>query len=137
MRMVRTPGQATFPKGSLMADDKSNEGFMRQAGDIVASALRGVMRDGTIAAAGRMGIDELGAALKAFPDSIQQQETGSIWNPTQGEVALARADHPEPTVEPVKIDRLPSPAEIAIATRPYQPAADQGQHHDLDHGQTR
>ena len=47
-------------------------------------------QDGTIKAAGRMGIDELGAALKAFPDAIQVSETGTIWNPTQGEIAADR-----------------------------------------------
>ena len=47
-------------------------------------------RDGHLAAAGRQGIDELGAALKAFPDAIQTQEPGTIFNPTQGEVAADR-----------------------------------------------
>ena len=47
-------------------------------------------RDGHLAAAGRQGIDELGAALKAFPDAIQAQEAGTIFNPTQGEVAAGR-----------------------------------------------
>jgi hypothetical protein len=49
-------------------------------------------QDGTLKAAGRQGIDELGAALKAFPDSIQAQESGSIFNPTQGEIAADRCD---------------------------------------------
>ena len=47
-------------------------------------------QDGHLAAAGRQGIDELGAALKAFPDAIQTQEPGTIFNPTQGEVAAGR-----------------------------------------------
>jgi hypothetical protein len=47
-------------------------------------------QDGHLAAAGRQGIDELGAALKAFPDAIQTQEPGTIFNPTQGEVAADR-----------------------------------------------
>jgi hypothetical protein len=38
-------------------------------------------------AAGRQGADEIGQALKAFPDSIQVQEPGTILNPTQGEIA--------------------------------------------------
>lgn len=46
--------------------------------------------DGTLAAAGRLGVDELGAALKAFPESIQAAETGTLFNPTQGEVAAGR-----------------------------------------------
>lgn len=47
-------------------------------------------QDGHLAAAGRQGIDELGAALKAFPESIQASEPGAIFEPTQGEVAAAR-----------------------------------------------
>ena len=48
--------------------------------------------DGTLAAAGRQGIDELGAALKAFPDAIQVQEYGTIFEPTQGEIAAGRRE---------------------------------------------
>ena len=47
-------------------------------------------QDGHLAAAARQGIDELGAVLKAFPDAIQTQEPGTIFNPTQGEVAADR-----------------------------------------------
>lgn len=36
---------------------------------------------GPIAAAIRQGADEIGMALKAFPDSIQTQEPGSVLNP--------------------------------------------------------
>jgi hypothetical protein len=46
--------------------------------------------DGLLAAAARQGADELGAALKAFPDSIQVQEHGALWNPLQSEVAADR-----------------------------------------------
>lgn len=38
-------------------------------------------------AAGRQGLDELGEALKAFPDSIQKTELGGIFTPTPAEVA--------------------------------------------------
>ena len=47
-------------------------------------------QDGHLAAAGRLGVDELSAVLKAFPESIQAQEAGTLWNPTQGEVAADR-----------------------------------------------
>ena len=56
----------------------------------VSLLVQKATQDGTIKAAGRMGIDELGAALKAFPDAIQVSEPGTIWNPTQGEVAADR-----------------------------------------------
>jgi hypothetical protein len=42
---------------------------------------------GTLMAAGRQGADEIGQALKAFPESIQVQEPGTILSPTQGEIA--------------------------------------------------
>ena len=58
---------------------------------MVSKLWNALTSDGTLAAAGRQGLDELGAALKAFPDAIQTQETGSIWNPTQGEIAASRS----------------------------------------------
>lgn len=58
---------------------------------IVSKVWHGITKDGTLAAAGRQGADELGAALKAFPDSIQTQESGTVWNPTQGEIAAGRS----------------------------------------------
>ena len=42
---------------------------------------------GAGAAALRQGVKELGAALKAFPDSISVEETGGAFSPTQGEIA--------------------------------------------------
>ena len=48
--------------------------------------------DGHLAAAARQGADEIGQALKAFPDAIQTQETGTLWNPTQAEVTNSRRD---------------------------------------------
>jgi len=74
-----------------------------------------VMADGMIAAAGRQGIDELGAALKAFPDSIQVQESGTIWNPTQGEIAADR-----------DLGRPMWPSEIAQANREKPAGLEQG-----------
>ncbi|HEX4607050.1 MAG TPA: hypothetical protein VH092_02490 [Urbifossiella sp.] len=38
-------------------------------------------------AALRQGGKELGAALKAFPESISIDEPGTAFNPTQGEIA--------------------------------------------------
>ena len=38
-------------------------------------------------AAFRQGIDEIGDALKAFPDSIQKTEIGGLFTPTPAEVA--------------------------------------------------
>ena len=59
----------------------------------VASVFHAVTRDGTLAAAFRQGANEIGHALKAFPDSIQVHESGTILSPTQGEIAAARDAH--------------------------------------------
>jgi hypothetical protein len=58
-----------------------------------ALAWQKATNDGMLAAAGRQGLDEIGAALKAFPESIQMHEPGTIGNPTQGEVAASRRPH--------------------------------------------
>ena len=44
---------------------------------------------GALQAALRQGAKEVGAALKAFPDSISVDEPGTAFNPTQGEIAEA------------------------------------------------
>lgn len=67
----------------------------------VSGAWNALMKDGHIAAAARQGADEIGQALKAFPDSIGVDEPGALWNPTQGEIASER--NPD----------MPSPSEIA------------------------
>ena len=54
------------------------------AASIVSRIWEGMTADGMLAAAARQGSDEIGVALKAFPDSVQTQEVGSIWNPTSG-----------------------------------------------------
>lgn len=63
----------------------------------LSSVYNAVTRDGTLAAAWRQGADEVGMALKAFPDSIQVEEPGTILNPTQGEIASARDHDPSPS----------------------------------------
>ena len=110
-------------------------------------------KDGHLAAAGRQGIDEIGHALKAFPDAIQAQETGTIFNPTQGEVAASRkaavygqGSHPSPSrmasdrASVFGPDQAParSPSEIA-ADRGVQglgqgPGQEQGHDHGRDLG---
>jgi len=59
-------------------------------GTAIGKAWDAITADGHLAAAGRQGADELGAALKAFADSIQVQEVGTLWSPTQGEIAASR-----------------------------------------------
>jgi hypothetical protein len=97
-----------------MADKEAVEAT--KSPSLVARVWDAINKDGYIAAAGRMGLDELAVALKAFPDSIGVDEPGTIWNPTQGEIAADR----KPT--------LPSPSEIAKDKSPYVPD------HTQDHG---
>ena len=112
------------------------ESVVLGAVSIVASLWNAVTADGTLAAAGRQGIDELGAALKAFPDAIQAQETGTIWNPTQGEIAADRqqgrhtgsySSYSSSSGPP-----HPWPSEIASQNR-HQPGKDHGNGHENGH----
>ncbi len=96
-------------------------------------------QDGHLAAAGRQGIDELGAALKAFPDAIQTQEPGTIFNPTQGEVAAGRkaeGHHPSGIVGG-KYGVYGPEHERPASRTPSELAADRGtvQGPELGHGQ--
>src|ERR1700722_9765700 len=45
---------------------------------------------GPVAAALRQGADEIGMALKAFPDAIQTHEPGSVFNPLFSDIANNR-----------------------------------------------
>lgn len=46
---------------------------------------------GALSAAWRQGLAELGAALKATPDSIQQDVMGTITNPTPQDIERGKA----------------------------------------------
>ncbi|WP_422927521.1 hypothetical protein [Singulisphaera sp. PoT] len=108
------------------------------AASLVSSAWDAAMADGTLAAAGRQGIDELGEALKAFPDAIQVQESGALFNPTQGEIASARSEshagiagHSSYTHSAGSREGWPS--EIARAGRSIEAAQDHGHDHGDGH----
>jgi hypothetical protein len=53
----------------------------------VSKAFGIVTDEPHLRAAFRQGIDEIGEALKAFPDSIQKTEIGGLFTPTPAEVA--------------------------------------------------
>jgi hypothetical protein len=57
---------------------------------LLGRAVQAVLKDGTLAAAWRQGLGEIGEALKAFPDSIQVRELGTVGAPTPGEIASSR-----------------------------------------------
>lgn len=81
-------------------------------------------RDGTVEAAFRQGIGELGDALRAFPDSIQREEMGTIWHPTPGEIASARepgngSSSRDPLAGGLEARTSRSPGEIARDNTPH------------------
>jgi hypothetical protein len=90
---------------------------------VVSGVSKAVMRDGTVAAAWRQGADELGVALKAFPESIQSSEPGSILNPTQGEIASSRK------IQSSHGTSMLTPSQIARDKGPYGSATAHGHEH--------
>ncbi len=117
-----------------------------------ASKLVGKMLgDEHIQAAGRQGIDELAASLKAFPDAIQAPyEPGSIFTTTNSEVAARRKagvwghdaaspaakghgvhgpEHGQPAAR--------TPSEIAADRGVHGPERGHGQDNGHDHGHGR
>jgi len=111
---------------------------------IVSTLWNAITEDGTLAAAGRQGLDEIGAALKPFPDSIQTQESGTVWNPTQGEIAAARKGNHQPrgigyssfysSYSHTSGPRESWPSEIAKDQRPVDPGEDHRYDADQDDG---
>ena len=70
--------------------------MVEQSTGLIASLVGAVMQDGYLAAAGRQGVKELATAFgQMWPDSIHVNEPGSIFSPTQGEIAAARHHEPE------------------------------------------
>jgi hypothetical protein len=57
---------------------------------LLGQAISAAFKDGVLAASWRQGLGELGEALKAFPDSIQVRELGTMGAPTPGEISLQR-----------------------------------------------
>lgn len=101
-------------------ETRESKGILSAIAGGIGAAISGMLQDGTIAAAGRQGVGEIGQALKAFPDSIQVQEPGTLWNPTQGEIAEAR--RPEVAL----------PGDIAQDNTPHTPNQEQMQ--DMSRG---
>ena len=86
----------------------------------------------SLAAAGRQGIDELGAALKAFPDASRCRKPARIWNPTQGEIAADREHARHSQSFFAGGPPHPWPSEIASQNR-HQPGKDHGNGHENGH----
>ena len=74
-------------------------------GKLIEGVARTVMGDTALWAAGRQGVDELGQALKAFPDAIQAHaEPGGMFEPLHSDIAASRDQYAKP--DP------PSPSQI-------------------------
>ncbi len=139
-----------------MAAGNETQDYLKQAGAVVAAAYNAAMRGGEVQAFIRQGFNELGAATKAFPDSLQIDEPGTVFNPLYSDIAADKRSHmdgadaaPASLPSPGEIGGgkpsasiygqtpavgrdLPSPSEIARDQQPYQP--DQGQDHGQDRG---
>jgi hypothetical protein len=73
----------------------------------IGAVWNAVMRGGELQAAFRMGVDELGQALKAFPDSIHAHaEPGGMFEPLHSDVAAARDQY-------APRESRPTPGDIA------------------------
>lgn len=135
----------------MAAESELQERYFSQAGAVVQAAYQAAMQGGEIQAAVRQGFNELGTALKAFPDAIQVDEPGAAFNPlfrdipsesktndrggpdlpTPSEIASGKfsgsvyGDTPVASNQP-----LPSPSEIASGQYSPSPEPD----HGLDRG---
>jgi hypothetical protein len=139
-------------------ENERQEGFFRQAAAAVSATYNAVMKGGELQAAFRQGFNEIGEALKAFPDALHVDEPGQVFNPLYSDIAAdkrARAQEPEPTASrlptPGELARgrssgsvysdtqnvgkppLPSPGEIAREQPPKGPDQDQGQDQSKGH----
>lgn len=112
-----------------MAEQSDASRFFQQAASVVVGVYKAVFRDGTVDAALRQGANELGQALKPFPDSIQVDEPGAVFNPMYSDIAQGR-DRYAPA-EPAERPSLPSPSQIAATkAEPNRAEPDHGQEQD-------
>lgn len=105
----------------------------------VSKLVGKVLGDEHIQAAGRQGIDELAASLKAFPDAIQAPyEPGSIFTTTNNEVAARRKAGvwgQDAASSSAKGHGVHGPEQGRPAARtPSEIAADRGGIHGSEHG---
>jgi hypothetical protein len=102
---------------------------------LIATTWHALTKDGILPAAFRQGADEIGHALKAFPDSIQSPEMGQILSPTPGEIGMSRGAF---GLNAEQENRAPLIDRVHAAASPDQGhAPDQGQNQDQDRPQGR
>jgi len=111
-------------------NENQNQQQAQQQSSILASitepakaAVDAVMKDGTLAAAFRQGAQEIyDGLLKPFPDVTSVREVGTVFSPTQGEVASARKED------------QPSPSQIADNSKQNAPDHGLGNQQQKDFG---
>jgi hypothetical protein len=117
-------GMMTFAAASMVA--------------VVSTVWKAITKDGTLAAAGRQGADEIAAALRPFPETIHIDEPGTILNPTQGEIGEARkphlSGHHRSFYTQADVHNGPSPSEIAKNKQTYVPDQNRQQQHEHELG---
>ena len=145
-----------------MAAESEMQDYFRQAGSVVAAVYSAAMKGGEIQAFVRQGFNELGAATKAFPDSLQIDEPGAVFNPLYSDIAADKRSGihgPDEAVtaslatpsqiaaggmspSPVHGESLaagrdlPSPGDIARGDTPNRPEPDQGRDNGQEHGRS-
>jgi hypothetical protein len=115
-----------------MAEENQQEsGVLDWAKGVVRSVKENAYLGGELQAAFTQGANELGAALKAFPDSIQIDEPGTAFNPLYRDRDGDTPAHPYGNGQESAggVHGVLSPDQIAEARS--EPPQDQG----LDHGQ--
>lgn len=124
--------QAVSADSGMKAHIGPVEAFFLGAATAAAKLWHALTSDGVLAAAGRQGIDELGVALKAFPEAIQVQEIGTIFSPTQGEIAADRKQAEGFWVRN-SVNDLPHPWPSEIAEANKRSGAEQGKGYENGH----
>jgi hypothetical protein len=120
------------PRGAFAVKAGWEQGGLVGALKAVGQEL---IKDGALAAAWRQGAKELGEALKAFPDSIQVLELGTVFTPTPGEISKGRdigLDHEQERSAPL-FDRAKA---LGAQLRQAEQSLDhhRGHEHDQSHG---
>jgi len=148
----------------MATEQERQPGFLERAMDAVRAYFTPGPNflGGEVQAAVRQGFNEIGAALRAFPESIQVEEPGAAFNPLYRDMPgnphahgagpvqaeSARATLPSPSE--IAYGKGPatvhgdhqqsdkpslSPSEIAKQQQPASPQPEHGQEHE--HGRTR
>jgi hypothetical protein len=120
-----------------MAEENQQESaVMGWAKGVVEAVKENAYLGGQLQAAFRQGGNELGAALKAFPDSIQIDEPGTVLNPLYRDRDGETPAHPYGASQEsaASMHGLPTPDQIANARADSEPSQDQGHEHGQDNG---